>query len=108
MRPKSQPRPALYLSTLAAVDYYYQEHHDEGLQHKYHAERVGVLLAILVSLLFGASHLLTWTYGIIAAIISVYLGFLYYFTGNPFAPMVTHAVYDYVALVWLLKVPRSN
>jgi membrane protease YdiL (CAAX protease family) len=73
------------------------------------AERVGPIFAILLaSALFGASHMLTWTYGILAALIGVYLGVLYILTGNLLAPMITHALYDAVFLVWSLKVRPSK
>lgn len=69
------------------------------------AERVGMGLALaLTSLLFGAAHLVTWTYGIMAALIAAYLGLLWIWTNNLLAPMVAHGVYDFVALVYFLKV----
>jgi membrane protease YdiL (CAAX protease family) len=73
------------------------------------AERVGAGPALaLASLAFGAVHLITWTYAIIATFIGVYLGLLWVWTGNLFAPMVTHALYDFLALVYLLKVYRFS
>ena len=68
------------------------------------AGRIGVVLAlILASMLFGALHLITWTYGIIVAFIGAYLGLLWIWTGNLLTPMITHAVYDFVALVYFLR-----
>lgn len=73
------------------------------------AERVGVITAlVLASGLFGAFHLITWTYAIIAALIGAYLGLLWIWTGNLLTPMITHAVYDFVALVYFLRVYRSQ
>ena len=41
------------------------------------ADRVGMSMAlVLASVLFGAAHLITWTYAIIAAFIGAYLGLL--------------------------------
>jgi uncharacterized protein len=57
---------------------------------------------------FGAAHLLTWTYAIIAAFIGAYLGLLWIWTGNLMTPMITHAVYDFVALVYFLRFYRSR
>jgi CAAX protease family protein len=72
------------------------------------ADRVGVIPAlVLASLAFGACHLLTWTYAIVAAFIGLYLGLLWIWTGNLLTPMVTHAVYDFVALVYFLRVLRA-
>ena len=71
------------------------------------ADRVGVILAlVLSSVAFGACHLLTWTYAIVAALIGLYLGLLWIWTGNLLTPMITHALYDFVALVYFLRVCR--
>ena len=63
---------------------------------------------VMASLLFGAFHLLTWTYAIIAAFIGAYLGLLWIWTGNLLTPMITHAVYDLAALVYFFRVYRSR
>jgi uncharacterized protein len=52
--------------------------------------------------------LLTWTYAIIAAFIGAYLGLLWIWTGNLLTPMITHAVYNFVALVYFLRFYRSR
>jgi membrane protease YdiL (CAAX protease family) len=73
------------------------------------ADRVNVILAVvLASALFGAFHLLTWIYATIAAFIGAYLGLLWIWTGNLITPMITHAVYDFAALVYFLRVYRSG
>jgi CAAX protease family protein len=73
------------------------------------ADRVGVIPAlVLASLAFGACHLLSWTYGIIAALIGVYLGLVWIWTGNLLAPMITHALYDFAALGYFLLLYRSR
>jgi uncharacterized protein len=73
------------------------------------ADRVGWGRAlVLVSVLFGAAHLITWTYAIIAAFIGAYLGILWIWTGNLLTPMTTHAVYDFAALVYFLRIYRSR
>ena len=73
------------------------------------ADRVNVILAVvLASALFGAFHLLTWIYATIAAFIGAYLGLLWIWTGNLMTPMITHAVYDFAALVYFLRVYRSG
>lgn len=73
------------------------------------SDRVDVIAAlILASGLFGACHLLTWTYAIIAALIGAYLGLLWIWTGNLLTPMITHAVYDFAALVYFLRFYRNG
>jgi len=72
-------------------------------------DRVNVILAVVVaSGLFGACHLLTWTYAIIAAFIGAYLGLLWLWTGTLLTPMITHAVYDFAALVYFLRFRPSG
>jgi uncharacterized protein len=73
------------------------------------ADRVGVVLAlVLASAAFGACHLLTWTYAIIAAFLGGYLGLLWIWTGNLLTPMITHSAYDFVALVYFLRFCRHH
>jgi uncharacterized protein len=62
----------------------------------------GILLA---SLLFGAMHLITLTYGIIVTLVGVYLGWCYAASGNLLVVMVSHALYDFIALVYLVRGP---
>jgi uncharacterized protein len=73
------------------------------------AARVGVPVALLLaSLLFAALHLITWTYAMIVAFIGAYLGLLLIWTGNLLTPIVAHAVYDFVALVYFLRLYRAT
>lgn len=57
----------------------------------------------VASVLFGLGHAVTRTYAVIAALIGLYLGLLWLWTGNLLAPVVAHAVYDFAALVYFLK-----
>lgn len=69
----------------------------------------GVGIAILLAgLLFGAVHWLSTTYAVLAAGIGIYLGWLFWITGNLAAPIATHAVYDFVALVYLVKIRQET
>lgn len=61
---------------------------------------VGIAVA---SLLFALVHLITPTYGVLAGIISVYLGVvMVVFENNLLPPMIIHALYDFVALCVLV------
>ena len=53
---------------------------------------------VLASLVFGACHALTKTYAVLAAGMGAYLGALYLMTGDLIAPIITHALYDFVLL----------
>lgn len=52
------------------------------------------------SIAFGLAHAITPTYAVLAAIIGAYLGWLFLATDSLLAPIVTHAVYDFGALVY--------
>lgn len=57
----------------------------------------------LVSILFGMAHLITPAYGVFATLIGLYLGWLWIYTGNLLVPITAHAVYDFLALVYLAR-----
>ena len=56
-------------------------------------------LSILIGgFIFGLCHLLTATYFVIAWLISIYLAMLLVWSENLLVPMVTHGVYDLIAI----------
>jgi hypothetical protein len=55
------------------------------------------------SLLFGMAHPLTLAYAVITTLAGLYLGFLFLASDNLLVPIVTHAAYDFLALVYLLR-----
>jgi membrane protease YdiL (CAAX protease family) len=61
---------------------------------------IGVLLA---SAAFGICHWVTTSYAVLAGLMGVYLGMLLVLTGNLLTPIATHAVYDFVALIYLTR-----
>jgi membrane protease YdiL (CAAX protease family) len=73
---------------------------------------VGKLSAlVLASVVFGCAHFLSWTYFVITTLIGAYLGLLWLWTGNLLSPMVTHAAYDFLALLcylWFHRPPTSQ
>jgi len=68
----------------------------------------GAGLALLVaSLTFGLAHCVNATYAVVAAAIGAGFGGLWLWTGNLLTPIVAHATYDFVALVYLARLsPR--
>ncbi len=56
----------------------------------------------------GALHWLSTSYAILAALVGAYLGGLYVLTDNLLAPIVTHALYDVVALSLLRRTGRGG
>jgi CAAX protease family protein len=70
--------------------------------------RIGLAPAVLLAgLLFGAFHWVHWAYAAVAAAMGIYLGALYGWTGNLLVPITAHALYDFLALVYFLKVRRA-
>ncbi|MCG8449062.1 MAG: CPBP family intramembrane metalloprotease [Pirellulales bacterium] len=61
-----------------------------------------------VSLLFGMAHALSITYLVAATIIGFYLGWLAMEYDDLVAPIVAHALYDFVALVYVQRRVRRN
>jgi uncharacterized protein len=59
---------------------------------------------VLASLLFGLFHPISLTYMIIASILGVYLGSVFFANGNLLTSMVVHAIYDFAALGYLLRI----
>jgi hypothetical protein len=69
---------------------------------------VGVAGAVFIaSAVFGLVHWLDPAYVVGAALIGAYLSGLWWWTDNLLTPVVTHAVYDFIALVYLLRVYRG-
>lgn len=58
----------------------------------------------MASILFGCAHPLTRTYVVIAVVVGIYLGSLQLIGGNLLIPITTHAVYDFIALVYFLRI----
>jgi membrane protease YdiL (CAAX protease family) len=66
------------------------------------------LAVALVSVLFGILHAVTFSYAVMATLMGAYLGWLRNETGNLLAPIITHALYDFVVLLYLLRGPGSE
>jgi len=71
-------------------------------------DKSGVIPGILItSAIFGFLHYLSTTYAIYAFITGIYLGVIYFISGNLYLVMVVHATYDFVALVALVLWPKK-
>ena len=55
------------------------------------------------AILFGLAHRITLTYALLAGLIGLYLGGIWLATDNLLVPIVAHAAYDFLALVYLVK-----
>ena len=61
---------------------------------------------LLASLLFGLLHFITPSYALYAGLTGLCLGGLWILTRNLLVPITTHAVYDFLALVYLTRFRR--
>jgi membrane protease YdiL (CAAX protease family) len=66
---------------------------------------VGLLIS---SLLFGLAHAITKMYVILAAIAGLFFGLQWHYTGNLLTPIISHAVYDYLAFVKIARDFRNS
>lgn len=65
----------------------------------------GLVAALVASnVLFGLAHWITRTYAVIAALMGTVLGLSMVYTDNLLAPIVAHALYDFFALWYYLRV----
>jgi membrane protease YdiL (CAAX protease family) len=62
----------------------------------------------LAAVLFGLLHAVTPSYAVMAAVMGVYLGLVFHFTDNLLTAVVAHAVYDFVALIWVTRGPGTD
>lgn len=66
-----------------------------------------VLAVMVASGVFGLAHFLTLSYAMLAGVAGAYLGMLYLVEGNLLVPVVAHALYDFVALTYLVRRYRA-
>ena len=69
----------------------------------------GVYIGLIgAAVLFGLAHFITLTYALLAGLIGLYLGWLFNETDNLLVPIFAHAVYDFIALVYLVRMRGSK
>ncbi len=71
-------------------------------------EHVGATAAtvtalVIASVVFGLAHYLTTAYAISCIVIGFYLGGIFIATENLLVPVIVHALYDFVALIYLTR-----
>jgi membrane protease YdiL (CAAX protease family) len=62
----------------------------------------------LSSVLFGLLHPISITYIVIAGVLGAYLGAIWIWNGNLLAVMVTHALYDFAVLTYLVRFQKRS
>lgn len=54
------------------------------------------------AIVFGLAHPISRAYVVVAGLIGAYLGWVWLVSGNLLVPIVTHAMYDFVVLVYVM------
>lgn len=74
----------------------------EGLAQVWHP-----LPALLIaSLLFGLAHAVSPAYWLLASLMGLYLGAIHWWSGNLLVVIIVHAVYDWIAIHFYLRLDR--
>jgi hypothetical protein len=77
-----------------------------GVVQAWASRRLGVAAGLAAAnLVFGLLHPITPAYVLLAGLMGAYLGALWLATGNLLAPITAHALYDFLALAFLLRNP---
>ncbi len=74
-----------------------------GIRSLIESQWLGISVSLIVaSVVFGICHWLNFTYFIFALLVGIYFGAIMELTDSVVAPMITHALYDFVALVYIV------
>jgi membrane protease YdiL (CAAX protease family) len=72
-------------------------------------EPYGVAVGLGVSAaIFGLLHSITLAYAILAAVIGLYLGVIWRAADNLLVPITSHALYDFLALIYFVRLRESK
>ena len=66
---------------------------------------VGVITA---SVVFGACHWVNAAYGVTTILVGIYLGILMIWSGSWLVPAIAHALFDFVAMIYIARWPARN
>lgn len=75
-----------------------------GVLQAWLAEGLGPWIGLgVASLVFGFMHAVSPAYFVVATVMGLYLGALYHFTGNLVLASLVHAIYDWIAIEFVLR-----
>ncbi len=105
LAPRS-PAELVLLAALAglAEEIFFRGVVQAGLAHVL-PESVALLVA---SAAFGLAHFITPTYALLAGLAGLYLGGLFLLQGSLLVPILAHAIYDAVALHYVVRMYRDR
>lgn len=58
-----------------------------------------IVSVVLTSVIFALGHAVTPLYALISFIASMYFGWVYLYTGDLLIPIISHSLYDMIAVV---------
>ena len=94
----------LELASLAAAAGFAEELLFRGVVQAGLADRLPTIGALIAaSVLFGLVHFVTTSYAVFSGFMGLYLGALFLMQGSLLSPMLTHALYDFVALTVVVQ-----
>jgi membrane protease YdiL (CAAX protease family) len=80
-----------------------------GVLQGFAARWLGPALGLVIgSVLFGLLHPITWIYALLAAGLGLYLGAVWLVSDNLWAVVIALALYDFLVLVYLLRMQRAR
>ena len=98
---ESKPVDILIVSLVAGIG---EELLFRGIIQTVAMNHLGLIAGVLTaSIIFGLLHFITPGYAVIATIAGLYLGLIFILTDNLLISVITHGVYDFVALLFYLK-----
>ncbi len=104
VRPMMQPLSKVDLLGISCLAGLGEEMVFRGLAQDLLGTQLPLVYAIAAaSLMFGIVHAITPTYFVLALLAGGYLGWVYAVTGDIAAPIVAHAMYDFVVLLVLVR-----
>ncbi len=108
-RPFFTPYSLLDLGVLSLLAGFGEEMLFRGVIQGTVADKFGAWIALAAaSVLFGLMHALSPTYILLATLAGLYLGGVWVLTENLLVVVVAHALYDFLALVYLLRVKTAR
>ena len=69
---------------------------------------VSLIAIVLIALIFGAFHAMSRVYFIATFLIGIYFGYLVQLSGSLLPAVVSHGLYDFLALVYLMRLDRNR
>ena len=104
VRPMMRPLTKVDLLGISCLAGLGEEMLFRGLAQDLLGTQIPLVYAIAAAaLMFGVVHAITPTYFVLASVAGAYLGWVYALTGDMATPIVAHALYDFVALLVLVR-----